>query len=260
MLAAFRVALDVCRPDRLTENALPELVSPTILAAGKAAAPMLQATLKHFPGASGFGVTRYGHGQDLGGFPLLESGHPIPDSQSFTAGAKALEMAHSLGTNDTLLVLLSGGGSSVMASAFGIDQIEKIALTRALLASGATINEINSVRKHVSGIKGGRLAIAAHPARVIALALSDVPGDDPATIASGPVSADPSSYREALAVLEHYQINRPKTQAFLAAGARGEYPETPKPGNPSLGLVDFQIIGKTRIYSRLPHGFSVSTV
>lgn len=245
-LGALQAALTQCHPYRLTRAALPEPIAPTILAAGKAAGPMLAAALEQFPDAPGFGVTRYGHGQDLGRFPLLEAGHPLPDSQSFAAGARALELARSLGPQDTLLVLLSGGGSAVMAAALGIDQTEKIALTEALLASGATIGEINCVRKHVSSIKGGRLALAAYPARVIALALSDVPGDNPASIASGPVVADPSSYEEALTVLEHYQVDRPKTRAFLAAGARGDYPETPKPGDPRIAKVEFRIIGKNR--------------
>ncbi len=243
LLAAFRHALSATEPEGRTRAALPpEPERPSVLAVGKAAWPMLKAVEAAWPRARGFGTTRYGHGGPLSRIALLEAGHPVPDERSREAAERALALARSLGEGDTLLVLVSGGGSALWAAPWGVSLEEKRALTRALLKSGATILEVNAVRKHLSRIKGGRLAEAAYPARVIALYLSDVPGDDPSAIASGPTAPDPTTFEDALAVLDAYGLDFPKARAHLEAGAAGALPETPKPGSPVFSRVENRVI------------------
>ncbi len=239
---AFRHALSATNPERRVREAIgPEPERPHVLAVGKAAGPMLAAAEAAWPRAEGFGVTRYGH-QRPTRLPLYEAGHPVPDRASVRAAERALELARALGEGDTLLVLISGGGSAILTGPWGVSLEEKQALTEALLKSGATIHEINAVRKHLSRIKGGRLAEAAYPARVIALIYSDVPGDDPSVVASGPTAPDPTTFEDALNVLDRYGLDFPRVRAHLAAGARGELPETPKPGSPVFSRVENRVI------------------
>ncbi len=239
----FRHALAATEPGARVAAALgPEPRRPHVLAVGKAAWAMLKAVEAAWPRAQGFGVTRYGHGGPLKRLELLEAGHPVPDEASEAAARRALELARGLGEEDTLLVLVSGGGSALWAAPWGVSLEEKRALTRALLNSGATILEVNAVRKHLSRIKGGRLAEAAYPARVVAFYLSDVPGDDVSAIASGPTAPDSTTFEDALAVLDRYRLEFPQVRAHLRAGARGELPETPKPGSPIFARVENRVI------------------
>ncbi len=212
-----------------------------VLAVGKAAGPMLAGLERAGLRLPGFGVTRYGHGVPLAHFELLEAGHPLPDAASVRAAERTLEFSRALGPEDHLLVLVSGGGSALWCAPWGLELGELQELNRALLASGATIAEINAVRKHLSRIKGGRLAQAT-PARVTAWLVSDVPGDDVSTIASGPTAPDPTTFADALAVLERYRINSPAARTHLERGAAGMLLETPKPGDPLFARVKNEIL------------------
>jgi hydroxypyruvate reductase len=188
----------------------------------------------------GLVVTRYGHGLPTGRIRVVEAGHPLPDQAGQGAAAQILDMARGLGEGDLLLCLLSGGGSSLLAlPAPGITLADKQDLARVLLRSGAPIGAINTVRRALSAIKGGRLAAAAWPARCVTIAVSDVPGDDPATIASGPTMADPTSAADALAVLSRYGIDPPPAvAAHLAAAADGRGDRV-GPGDPRLARSRF---------------------
>ncbi len=177
---------------------------------------------------------------------MIQAGHPVPDLQSVRAAEEALRLAAGLERGQHLLVLVSGGGSALMSSPWGVTLEEKQALTQALLASGAGIDQLNTVRKHLSRVKGGRLAEAT-PARVTALLLSDVVGDDPATIASGPTVPDPGTYAAALAVLDTYAIAAPEARAHLRRGLLGELPETPKLQGWPHDRVAHQVIGSGRL-------------
>lgn len=202
-----------------------------VIGAGKAAAAMARAVETHWPGElSGLVVTRYGHGVPCERIEVVEAAHPVPDEAGRKAAGRMLAAVRGLTADDLVLVLISGGGSALLALPFeGIALADKQQINRALLRSGAGIGEMNCVRKHLSAIKGGRLAAAAHPARVLTLVISDVPGDDPAVVASGPTVADPSTCAEALAILEAHRIDvPPHVRQLLASGA----PETPKPGDP----------------------------
>ena len=163
---------------------------------------------------------------------MVEAAHPVPDAAGREAAQRILELVQGLTKDDLVLCLISGGGSALLAlPAEGVSLEDKQAVNKALLKSGATIGEMNAVRKHLSAIKGGRLAVAASPAKVVALMISDVPGDDPSVIASGPTVADPSTSEDALAIIEKYGIDVPATVL-----ARLKTPdETPKPGDARLG-------------------------
>jgi glycerate 2-kinase len=191
----------------------PHLPSPPkgktlVLGAGKASAAMALAIERNWPGEiAGLVVTRYGHNAPCRRIEIVEAGHPLPDAAGEDAARRMLEMARELGADDLLLCLISGGGSALLTlPAPGLSLSEKRDITSRLLRSGAPISEINCLRKHLSGIKGGRLAAAAFPARVITLAISDVPGDDPAVIASGPTVPDPTTCADALAILRRYGL------------------------------------------------------
>lgn len=208
-----------------------------VVGAGKAAAAMAAAVEAHWPGSlEGLVVTRYGHAVPCRRIKVVEAAHPVPDAAGPQAARAILELASGLGPDDLLLCLISGGGSALLALPAGAITLEdKQAVNRALLASGAQIGEMNTVRKHLSAIKGGRLALAAAPARVVALMISDVPGDDPGIIASGPTVPDRTTSAEALAVLRKYGIGAPrKILDHLADPAS----ETPKPGDPRFGAIE----------------------
>ena len=202
--------------------------------AGKGAAAMARAVECAWPDAAieGLVVTPYGHGAPTSRIRVVEAAHPVPDDAGLEAAGEVLRLATGLGDDDLMLCLLSGGGSALLAApAPGVSLADKRAVTGELLRSGATISEINCVRKHLSAVKGGRLSAAAWPARVETLAISDVPGDDIATIASGPTVADPTTYAEARAVLEARRIAPPRS---VAAHLAAEPDETPKPGDARL--------------------------
>ncbi|NHZ94949.1 glycerate kinase [Massilia sp. CCM 8734] len=192
-----------------------------VIGAGKAAARMAQAVERHWQGEiNGLVVTRYGHGAPTRHIEVIEAGHPVPDDASSTAAQRMLALVRGLNEDDLVLCLMSGGGSALLSlPAPGISLDQKRELTRRLLASGAPIGEINCVRRHLSAIKGGRLALACHPARVLTLVVSDVPGDDPAVVASGPTIPDGSCAADALALLAKYGIAAPPAVRAVLADA-----------------------------------------
>ncbi len=240
----FHAAVDRADPRGVLADALPQ--QPVtgrviVLGAGKAAASMAAALEASWARPlEGLVVTRYGHGLSLKQIELVEASHPVPDSAGAEASARILALAESAGADDTVIFLASGGASALLsAPASGISLDEKRALTSALLKSGATIHEMNAVRKHLSAVKGGRLAVAAAPARLLTLAISDVPGDDPDVIGSGPTVSDASTLADAKKVLAHYGIEpAPSIQARLNAPVA----ETPKPGDPAFERATFQMI------------------
>jgi glycerate 2-kinase len=200
-----------------------------VVGAGKASAAMAAALDAAWPDVdlTGVVVTRYGHAVPAGRIRILEASHPVPDAMSETAARLILSAVAGLAPDDLVIALISGGGSALMTlPAGGMTLADKQAVNRALLASGATITEMNAIRKHLSAIKGGRLAAAVRPARLVTLVISDVPGDDPAAIASGPTVADASTLADVREIITHYGIDLPRTaRAVLEAGS-----ETPKPG------------------------------
>jgi glycerate 2-kinase len=214
-----------------------------VVGAGKAAAKMARAVEDHWPGPlAGLVVTRYGHGVPCQRIEVVEAAHPVPDAAGQKAAARILESVQGLTAEDLVLCLISGGGSALLAlPAPGLTLDDKRAVNRALLKSGANIAEMNCVRKHLSAIKGGRLAAAAAPARVVSLLISDVPGDDPAIIASGPTVPDPTTFADALAVLEKYAIAEPPD---VIAHLKAATDETPKPGDPRLARGETTIIAR----------------
>jgi hydroxypyruvate reductase len=233
--ALFDAAVAAALPARVVPGHLPPPPKgrTIVLGAGKASAAMAKAVEDHWTGElSGLVVTRYGHGVPCRAIEIVEAAHPVPDGRGEDAARRILDLAKSAGSDDLVLALISGGGSALLAlPAPGLTLADKQAVNRALLVSGATIGEMNTVRRHLSAIKGGRLAAAAWPAPVTALLISDVPGDDPGTIASGPTVADATTFADARAVIARYNIvPPPAVAAHLAAGAD----ETPKPGDERL--------------------------
>jgi len=217
-----------------------------VLGAGKAGGAMAAAVNTLWPQdapLSGLVVTRYGHvppGAAGGCIEVIEAAHPVPDAAGRRAAERIVELARGLGADDLVLCLISGGGSALLAlPAEGLTLEDKQAINQALLHSGAAIDEMNCVRKHLSAVKGGRLARACAPARVVTLVISDVPGDDPAVIASGPTVADPSTCADALAIIERYRIALPDSaRRGLESGAF----ETPKPGDPCFAGHEVRVV------------------
>ena len=222
---------------------LPPRGRTLVLAAGKAAASMARAVEQCWPNdIEGIAVTRYGHGVDCRRIEVIEAGHPLPDAAGQGAASRFLAAAAHLGCDDLLLFLLSGGASALLVEPQpGLNLDDKRAINRALLEAGAPIGEMNCLRKHLSAVKGGRLAAAAAPARVVTLAISDVPGDDPAVIGSGPTSADPTSCADALAIAGRYEIVLP--EAARTALEQGRW-ETVKPGAPYLARTDYVLVAR----------------
>lgn len=218
-----------------------------VVGAGKSAAVMAAAVEAAWPDVplSGLVVTRYGHGYPTQRIEVVEASHPVPDEAGAAAARRLLDLVRGLTEQDLVLFLVSGGGSALItlpAPGLGLDDLK--AVNRALLASGATIHEMNCIRRHLSAISGGRLAAAAHPARVVTLAISDVPGDDPTVIASGPTVPDPTSFAEARALVAHYGMALP--EPVLRHLERAEE-ETPKPGDPRLGTPDYRFVATPRM-------------
>jgi hydroxypyruvate reductase len=248
----FRAGLAAIEPVDRLRGVLP--AAPVdgrliIVGAGKAAAAMaLAASDNYGDRASGVVVTRDGYGlrpgETTGGVRVLEASHPVPGEQSLRAADALFATVSGLDSSDVVVALLSGGGSALLERpAEGLSLEALRAITVGLLNSGAAIGEINTVRKHLSAIKGGRLALAAWPARVETFAISDVPGDDPSLIASGPTVADPSTCADALAILRRHGVDLPPSVAkALQTGAL----ETPKPGDPRLARGRFELVGSAR--------------
>ncbi|HEY0522078.1 MAG TPA: glycerate kinase [Stellaceae bacterium] len=239
----FRAAVDAAAPARCVP---PHLPAPpkgrtVVVGAGKASAAMAKAFEEHWSGAvEGLVVTRYGHAVPCRQIEIVEAAHPVPDAAGENAARRILEGVRGLTEDDLVVALISGGGSALLAlPAPGLTLDDKQAVNKALLRSGANIQEMNCVRKHLSAIKGGRLAAASYPARCHALLISDVPGDDPSVIASGPTVADPTSFEDARAILAKYGIDPPeRVRRHLDAAAE----ETPKPGDPRLSRTETVII------------------
>src|SRR5215813_1587340 len=245
LLAMFRAAVDAALPARVLPKHLPPPPKgrTIVIGAGKASGAMAKAVEEHWPGPlEGLVVTRYGHAVPCRRIEVVEASHPVPDEAGRRAAERILELVQGLNANDLVLCLISGGGSALLAlPAPGITLADKQTINKALLKSGATIAEMNCVRKHLSAVKGGRLAAAAAPARVVSLMISDVPGDDPSVIASGPTVADATTREDALGVLDKYGIDPlPAIRAWLA---RPES-ETPKPNDPRLARVENIIIAR----------------
>jgi glycerate-2-kinase len=223
-----------------------------VLAAGKAAGTMAAAFQGHAGerAARGLIVTKDGHGAPPGRFEVREAGHPLPDERSREAGLAALALAREVGPEDALILLLSGGASSLLAcpaEGLSLDALRET--TELLLRAGAEIQELNCVRKHLTRVSGGRLAAATRADPILVLAVSDVLGDDWATIGSGPCAADPTTYADALRVLQDRDITHrvpSVVRAHLSAGAAGQREESVKPGSPTLGRVRQQLIARNR--------------
>jgi glycerate 2-kinase len=220
-----------------------------VVGAGKASAEMAAAVEDQLGAhvSAGLVIAKDGHAVPTRHVAVREASHPLPDTRGVTATAELRALLASAGEHDLVLVLLSGGGSALLEQpADGLSLGALQATTEALLRAGATINELNAVRKHLSAVKGGNLARAAAPATVLVLVLSDVVGNPLDVIASGPCAPDPTTYADALAVLARYQLAEavpPAVRAHLEAGARGERPETPKPGDPVFARVHHVIVG-----------------
>jgi hydroxypyruvate reductase len=247
--ALFDAALGAARPATCLAPYIDKLQPPKgrtiVIGAGKASAAMARAVEDrwHHP-LEGLVVTRYGYGEDCKRIEIVEAAHPVPDEKGRAAAGRILDKVKGLSPDDLLLCLISGGASALLAlPAPGLTLADKQAVNRALLHSGAHIGDMNTVRKHLSAIKGGRLAVAAQPARVLSWLISDVPNDDPGVIGSGPTVADATTFADALAVLARYRIDAPAAvRAHLEAGAAGRIEETPKPGDPRLARVETVIV------------------
>jgi hydroxypyruvate reductase len=237
-------------------GSLPALLPPPptgrliVLAAGKGAGSMSEVTEQHYLGKlnfptvrlAGLAVARHGYGRPLKTIEMVEAGHPVPDEAGLKAASRALELADSAGVDDLVLVLMSGGASANwIAPAEGLSFADKQAVTRALLRSGANIGEINTVRKHLSRIKGGRLARHAAPAKVVTLAISDVPRDEPSAIGSGPTVPDPTTLADAREIVARYKLELP---GAVTQALNDPKNETPKPGDKIFADTSFTIFAK----------------
>ncbi len=247
LVSLFDAALGAARAEWCLEGNLPEAREgrTVVVGAGKAASAMACATESLWAGPlEGIVVTPYGHGRTTRCIETVEASHPVPDEAGIDATRRILDLVRGAGAGDRVLALISGGGSSLLvAPAPGLTLADKRTVTEGLLRSGAAIDEMNCVRKHLSAVKGGRLAAVAWPAEVVTLAISDVPGDDPAVIASGPTVGDPGTRHDALAILDHYRLDVPHAvRAWLEDAAS----ETPKPGDGALDRASFTIVARAR--------------
>ncbi len=250
--AIFDAAVAAAHPDRILAEHLPPAPRGRIicLAAGKAAGALAHAAERHYldegridpEKLSGLATTRHGYGKPTRRIEIIEAGHPVPDEAGLKGASRTLELAQSAAAEDLVLVLLSGGGSANwIAPAEGISFAQKQAMNKSLLRSGAPIGEMNTVRKHLSRIKGGRLARAAAPAQILTLAISDVPFDDPATIASGPTVPDTTTLADARDIVGRYNI---KADDAVIAALNDPRNESCKPGDSAFAHADFKIIAR----------------
>ncbi len=240
----FDVAVNTAMPQTCVPPYLPSPLDHgklTVVGAGKASAAMARAVEDNWDGPlEGLVVTRYDYGVACDHIEIVEAAHPVPDAQGLQAAERILAIARELGPNDVMLCLISGGGSALLTMpAHGMSLEDKQAVNKALLRCGATISEMNCVRKHLSAIKGGRLATAAYPAKVISLLISDVPGDDPSVIASGPTVFDETTYADARAILKKYGIEPSENVQRILDNAADE---TPKPNDPRLASNETKLV------------------
>ena len=248
LAGSFQAAVDAADPLRIVPPHLPPPPRgrTLVVGAGKAAGAMAHAVGASWPQEApmdGIVITRYGHGMESSRIRVVEAGHPVPDEQGEAAAREILARASALGPEDLLLVLVSGGGSSLLAFPVdGISMADLKAVTRDLLASGAPIQDMNTVRKHLSAIQGGRLASATR-ARILALVISDVTGDEPTHIASGPCAPDPSTFAEARDILARFGVSPPTSvRDHLERGCAGVVAETPKPGDAAFARAENRVI------------------
>jgi hydroxypyruvate reductase len=248
----FRTAVAAAHPATCLPALLPQPRAGRliVLAAGKAAGSMAEVAegfyldrLKLDPERlCGIAVARHGYGRPLQIVTMIEAGHPVPDGAGLEAALRAIEFADGANADDLVLVLMSGGASANwIAPAAGVTFADKQAVTRALLRSGATIGEINTVRKHLSRIKGGQLARYAYPAKLVTIAISDVPGDDPSAIGSGPTVPDPTTLTQARAIVAKYRLDLPTSVTAALANANNE---SPKPGDPVFAGSQFVLAAR----------------
>ena len=248
LIDSFHAAVGAADPLKIVAAHLPAPPSgrTRVVGAGKAAASMARAVELAWPAEAaldGLVVTRYAHGMPTDRIRVVEAGHPVPDGAGEAAAAEILRMTAELGEEDLLIAVVSGGGSSLLSLPVeSVPMADLKAVTNSLLRSGAPITEMNIVRKHLSRVQGGRLA-AACKARIVTLIISDVTGDDPSAIASGPTCADPSTYQDALDIIARFAVDAPASVlAHLQAGVAGKIGETPKPGGPELAHASNTVI------------------
>jgi glycerate 2-kinase len=252
--AIFDAAVAAAHPDVVLSAHLRPLPKGRVicLAAGKGAAAMAAAAERHYldqlqlapSRLSGVATTRHGHGVPTRRIKVVEAGHPVPDEAGLKGAEESLRLARDAGADDLLLVLLSGGGSANwIAPAEGVSFAQKQQVTRALLRSGAPIGEVNTVRKHLSRIKGGRLARAGHRAEIVTLAISDVPHDDASAIASGPTVADPTTLADARAIVAKYRLN---IDDAIRHALDDPNNESCKPGDPAFARAQFELIARPK--------------
>ena len=239
----FDAAIEAAQPARCLPPHLPPAPKgrTIVVGAGKASAAMARVFESHWPGSmEGLVVTRYGYAVPCRKIEIVEAAHPVPDAAGLAAARRIAALVKGLTPDDLVIALISGGGSALLALPLeGISLDDKQNVNRALLKSGATIGEMNCVRRHLSAVKGGRLAAACHPAQVVSLLMSDVPGDDPIAIASGPTVADPTTCADALDVIRRYAIEVPSAVRRVLESGAGE---TIKPGDPRLARATARMI------------------
>ena len=244
----FHEAVKAAQPEHCIPRFLPQAPPgrTLVIGAGKASAAMAQTLERHWAGPlEGLVVTRYGYAVPCERIEIVEASHPVPDAAGLEAAGRMLELVRGLSADDLVICLISGGGSALLPlPAPGITLEHKQAINRALLRSGATISEMNCVRRHLSAIKGGRLAAACHPARVVNLLISDVPGDNPIDIASGPTVADSTTCADALEIVRRYDIALPDDARNLLETGAGE---TIKPGDDRLARVSTHLIATPQL-------------
>lgn len=244
----FEVAVAAAQPANVIPRWLPAPPKGRliVIGAGKASAAMARAVDDHWKGqVSGLVVTRYGYSVPCERIEIVEAAHPVPDEAGLVAAGRMLDLVQGLSSDDLVLCLISGGGSALLALPHeGLTLQDKQAVNRALLSSGASITEMNCVRRHLSKVKGGRLAAACHPARVITLLISDVPGDNPTDIASGPTVPDPTTCADALEIIRRYGIQVPDTVINLLESAESE---SIKPGDHRLARVEARIVAAPQL-------------
>lgn len=249
LLGAFQAAVTAADPARMLPSHLPPPPRgrTLVVGGGKAAASMAAAVEAHWPAdapLTGLVVTRYQHGLPTRRIEVVEASHPLPDGRGEAAALRMLDLARDLGPDDLLLALVSGGGSSLLAApAEGVTLKELRQITKALLGAGATIQDINTVRKHLTRLSGGQLVRAANGAQVLALIISDVVGDDPTHIASGPCAPDPTTCADALGVLARFGIAAPTSVARHLENCGAD---TPKPGDACFVRTENRVIGSAR--------------
>lgn len=248
LIALFQAAIASAQPALRIQSFLPQPPNgrTIVIGAGKASAAMAQALEQAWPGPlEGLVVTRYGYAQPCQHIEIVEAAHPVPDHAGERAAQRMLSYVADLTEQDLVICLISGGGSSLLPLPMaGLSLQDKQDINKALLRSGASIGEMNCVRRHLSQIKGGRLAAACHPARVVNLLISDVPGDNPMDIASGPTVADPTTCEDALRIVDRYRISLPPAARSILESGRGE---SVKPSDQRLQGIETHLIATPRM-------------